>query len=303
MSAPFVGLVAATHTPMAADGGLALDGVERIAEHLARQGVRAVFIGGTTGESHSLAVEERTALALRWAQVGRVHAQRVIVHVGHNSVTEAEHLARHAGRLTIDAIACSAPSFFKPGDESDLVRFCAPVAAAAPELPFYFYDLPELTGVRLSMTRFLAEAREAIPTLRGIKYTRDDLIEYQRLLELAGDSVDVLYGRDETLLAGLALGARGAVGSTYNFAAALYHRILAAFREGRIDDARADQRRSVRMIDVLDGYGYMGAAKCAMRLVGVDCGPVRRPLRALDDAQVAALHRDLEELGFFEWIR
>jgi N-acetylneuraminate lyase len=78
------GLVAATHTPFDADGHLNLSTVEKQAEHLLRHGVRTAFIGGSTGESHSLTVEERLLLAQRWADVARGSDLRFIVHEGAN---------------------------------------------------------------------------------------------------------------------------------------------------------------------------------------------------------------------------
>ena len=114
---------------------------------------------------------------------------------------------------------------------------------------------------------------------------------------------DILFGCDEALLAGLALGARCAVGSSYNFAAPLYRRIVSAYNAGDLDVARAEQYRSVRMIQVLQGYGYSAAAKAVMALIGVDCGPVRTPQKPLSEDQIRSLHRDLDSIGFFEWSR
>src|SRR5262245_21108273 len=115
------GLIAAVHTPMNADGGLALGVVERQAAHLATAGVEGVFVGGTTGEAHSLTVRERLDLARCWAEVGRVHQLRVVVHVGHNCQADARELARQAGGLRVDAIAAVAPSYFKPADIDSLL--------------------------------------------------------------------------------------------------------------------------------------------------------------------------------------
>ncbi|MBM3997128.1 MAG: hypothetical protein FJ303_23705 [Planctomycetes bacterium] len=83
------GLVAATHTPFDANGRLNLAAVEKQAEHLHRNGVKTVFIGGSTGESHSLTVEERMALALRWSEVVRGSGLRLVVHVGSNCLADA----------------------------------------------------------------------------------------------------------------------------------------------------------------------------------------------------------------------
>jgi N-acetylneuraminate lyase len=302
-SRPLVGIVAAVHTPFRADGSLDLAAVQAQAAHLQAHGVELVFVGGSTGESHSLSLEERRALARRWVEVARGTRLGVVVHVGANCLPDSRALAAEAEELGTAAISALAPSYFKPPDVDTLVACCAEVAAAAPRTPFYFYDIPSLTGVRLSMPEFLERAPGRIPTLVGMKFTSPDLAAYQLCLRAGNGAFDVPYGVDEWLLAALALGARGGVGSTYNFAAPVYRRMLRAFAAGDLAAARAEQLRSAELVHVLAGFGYMAAAKALMGMVGVDVGPPRLPHVGLDPGQVAGLRRRLEALGFFDWIR
>jgi N-acetylneuraminate lyase len=297
------GLVAATYTPFKADGSLNLAAVEAQAAQLLENQVPVAFIAGTTGESHSLRVEERRQLAERWMRVARGTDLRIVVHVGTNCLPDARELAAHAERLGALAIAALAPSYFKPRDLESLVAWTAAVAGAAPHTPFYFYDIPVLTGVSLSMPEFLARAAEAVPTLVGLKFSNPDLMAYQLCLRAAGGRFDVPWGTDECLLAALAVGGRGGVGSTYNFAAPIYHRLLAAFARGDLDTARAEQFRSVQIVRTLAARGYMASAKALLNLLGVNVGPARLPHANLSPEQVAALRCELEQLGFFDWIR
>ncbi len=108
------GLVAATHTPFHTDGALNLDVVERQAAHLLANRVFSVFIGGTTGESHSLSLAERLSLALRWSEVAKGTALKVVVHVGSNCLTDAQALAKQAEQVGAAGIAALAPRYFKP---------------------------------------------------------------------------------------------------------------------------------------------------------------------------------------------
>ncbi len=157
--------------------------------------------------------------------------------------------------------------------------------------------------MNFSMPEFLAKAGEHIPTLAGIKFTNSDLMVYQRCLRADGGRWDVPWGVDEYFLAALALGAKGAVGSSYNFAAPIYHRLMAAQVAGDLASAREEQFRSVRLIQLLAGYGYMGAAKALMSMLGVPVGPARLPNVPLTPEQIITLRCDLENIGFFEWIR
>lgn len=300
---PLNGLIPAVHTPFHDDGSLNLDAVEKQAGHLARNGIRQVFVGGSTGESSSLTVDERLALAGRWATVVRGTGLQLIVHVGSNCLEDSRTLAANAQQLKAAAIAALSPSYFKPRALTDLVGCAAHVAAAAPETPFYFYDIPGLTGVSFPMPEFLEQARERIPSLVGLKFTNPDQMAFQLCLRADGGRWDVAWGTDEYLLSALALGARGAVGSSYNFAAPVYHRVISHFQTGHLAEARDEQFCSVQLIRLLARYGYMAAAKATMGFVGVDVGPTRLPLGALSAEQTKQLRNDLEQLGFFQWLQ
>jgi N-acetylneuraminate lyase len=296
------GLVAAAHTPFAADGALNLAAVENQAAHFLKNKVNVAFIGGSTGESHSLSLDERRRLAQRWLEVARGSKLEVIVHVGSNCLGDARELAAHAQKIGARAVSALAPSYFKPRTVDGLIDCCAFVASTAPKLPFYFYDIPVLTGVSVSMPEFLAQGRKKIPNLAGIKWTNADLYSYQLCQNVAGD-FDLPWGNDEYMLAALALGAVGAVGSTYCFAAPVYHRLLKNFASGNLAAARKEQFRSCQIVQTLVGFGYMGAAKATMKMLGVDIGPARLPNSNLDAAQLKQLRAKLEALGFFEWVK
>jgi N-acetylneuraminate lyase len=291
------GLIAAVHTPIGPDGSLALGAVERQAEHLAAARVEGVFVGGTTGEAHSLTSRERMDLARRWAEIGPAHSLRVVVHVGHNCQPDACELARQAGQLGIDAIAAVAPSYFKPADTDSLLDFLAPVAAAAPTTPFYYYDIPSLSGVRLPTAELLERAPDRIATFAGLKYTNNDLPQYLDCHQRFGQRFTLLFGYDELLLAALALGAPGAVGSTYNFAAPLYRKVMRSLTASDLFSARHAQARANQFIRTLSRYGFLPATKAVMGFLGVDCGPVRPPLRPLTPAEAASLRDELETTG------
>jgi len=292
------GLVAAPHTPMLADGSVNLPAVLQQIQLLIEGQVSAAFICGTTGEGLSLSTSERMQLAEQWV----AHAPSklpVIVHVGHTSQREAISLAYHAAQINASAIATLAPFFFKPQTVAQLVDFCFPIAAAAPAIPFYFYHLPSMTGVTLSMVDFLKQATTKIPTFAGIKYTHGDLIELQQCLEIAGDSLDILFGRDEMLLSALALGVQGAIGSTYNYAAPVYRRLIKAFQSGDPATAQSCQNQAIQLIQILKKYGEIPAAKVIMELQGIACGPPRAPLVGLTAKQRESLKRDLVGLEIF----
>lgn len=296
------GLIAAPFTPFDARGALNPALVPRLAAHLRATGVHGAFICGTTGEWPSLTIEERRQLAACW----RRHTGDglpLIVHVAHPCLEDSQALARHAQEIGADAIALLAPNFFRPEGLEGLVDWCAEVGAAAPQLPLYYYHMPVMTGVNGSMAEFLPLAARRIPNFGGIKFTHENLMDYALTLEAAGDRHDVLFGRDEILLAGWSLGARGAVGSTYNFAAPIYRRMIAACDSGDQAAARSHQMLATRMIAAAVRNGGLPALKAMMGMIGLDCGPMRPPFRALTAAQHSALRHELDALDFFTMVR
>ena len=297
---PLHGLVCATHTPFHDDGSLNLDPVESQAAHLLKNRVTTAFIGGSTGESASLSLTERLALADRWFSVTSGSPLRIVVHVGANCLQDARALAAQAENLGASAISALAPSYFKPRSTAVLIDTCAAIASAAPDTPFYYYDIPALTGISLSPEEFLAEAPARIPNLAGIKYTNADLMTYQYCLR---SGFDVPYGLDEHFLGALAMGAKGAVGSGFNFAAPIYLRLLDTFARGDLESARTEQFRGVQIIRLLASHGYMAAAKATMSFLGVPVGPPRLPNPPLSPEASASLRSSLDSLGFFDWIR
>ena len=299
---PLEGLIAAPFTAFNEDRSLKLSMIETQAKALVNNRVTGAFICGTTGEGLSLTVAERQQIAERWRSVAPSNL-RVIVHVGHVGLEDCRALATHAQEIRADAISCMAPCFFKPASVEDLVQFCAEVAGAAPELPFYYYQIPSMTGVNFAVADFLRAASGRIPNLVGVKFTHENLMDFLECQHLENGKYDMVFGRDEVMLGGLATGARAAIGSTYNFAAPVYHRLIAAFAKNDFVTARREQLRSIELIRLLASYGFMAAAKATMKMIGVDVGPARLPNRTLSPEQTAKLRKDLEQLGFFDWLK
>lgn len=297
MNSKLQGLIAAPFTAMHEDGSVNLDAIARQAAWLIQNGVRGAFICGTTGEGLSMTTEERMQVAQRWVAAASGSIQ-VIVHVAHNSIGESRKLAAHAEQIGAHAIASLGPTFFRSGTTEQLVDACAPVAAAAPGLPFYYYHIPVMTGVNLPMIDFLRLGAQRIPNLAGIKFTDENLMSYAQCVDFEGGRFNVVFGRDEILLAALAMGATGAVGSTYNYMPSVYHRVIEAFKDRDFDTARRWQMLAVRIIAVMCRHGGLPAGKTMMGMIGLDCGPVRSPLKNLTPEESESLRRELELVGF-----
>ena len=295
------GLIAAVHTPMHDDFTVNYDRVPAQAEHLAKGGASGAFVTGTTGESHSLTTEERLRMFDAWGQAAHRNGLKFIAHVGHNNLPDAQALVRSASDSGADAISAMAPNFYKPADAQSLCDWFVKMTKPAPELPFYFYDIPSMTGVMVETDAFLDIAKERLPGFVGVKFTNQDYDLLQRCMANTSVKADMLFGTDERLIEGLGFGCVGAVGSTYNFASPLYLRIINAFNRGDMESANEDQARSLQMIKRMYQSGFAAACKAAMGFAGVDCGPVRPPIDRISAENLVSLRKDLDAMGFFDW--
>ena len=277
------GLIAAPHTPFTADGSVNYPVIDQIAAHLIEQGVKGAYVLGTTGEGIHCSVDERKKIAERWvsASAGKLS---ITLHTGALSIADSVELSRHAETLDIIATSVIGPCFFKPGNIEDLVEYCRINAAAAPSKGFYYYH-SGMSGVNLDMEQFLQVAADRIPNLTGMKFNSSDMYEYQRCVRVNNGQFDIPFGVDEFLPAGLACGAVGAVGSTYNYAAPLYHRLIDSFNRGDQADVAGCMDKVIAIIRVLVQYGGVAAGKVAMKLHGIDVGDPRRPLRPMTEQQ------------------
>jgi N-acetylneuraminate lyase len=179
----------------------------------------------------------------------------------------------------------------------------AELAAAAPDLPFYYYHIPALTGSTLNILQFLEQGCCTIPSLVGLKYTDTKLHEFQQCLEFDGGRIDVVWGCDEMLLGALATGARAAIGSTYNIATPLYRAIFQAFEAHDFKEARRLQSLSVNMISTVMRFPFHPAMKAVLGMLGFDVGGCRLPQGSLTAEDVEDLRSDLNRIGFFDWSR
>ncbi len=296
------GLVAAPFTPLNKDGSIDTGRVQGLVDHYTDEGLIGVFVCGSTGEGPSLTSAERMRMTEAFIQAAGDRLY-VMVHVGHSSIAEARLLASHSAESGAHAVSATMPTYFKVSSEQILIECLQEIAAEAQDLPFYYYNIPSLTGLHIDVLSFLEHAEQKIPNLAGIKFSSQALDEYQACLTSNHGVFNMLFGVDEMLLPALAAGAKGFIGSTYNFAAPIYHRIRSAFEAGDLDTARLYQEKIIMMVRILVKYGLMASQKAIMKKIGYDCGPVRLPLQNLSTEGEEALFADLERIGFFDEIR
>ncbi|GGM95822.1 N-acetylneuraminate lyase [Dyadobacter beijingensis] len=299
MNLHLTGLIAAPFTPMHADGSLNTDQIPGYYGFLKQNGINGAFICGSTGEGVSLTLQEKKQVAQAWAQcAGADNDFTIMPLLGGTCIADCIDLAQHAQAIGLDAVSFTSPSYFKPANVDMLAECIIAIAASVPDMPFYYYHIPVLTGVGFAMYDLLKAVHGRVPNFAGIKYTHEDFMDFQSCLNFENGRYDMLWGRDENMLSALAIGAQGAVGSTFNYAAPLYHRLMDAFAAGDMEGAAAWQQKSIDMIRLLGKYGGISVGKGYMKLVGVDCGTFRLPVRNMEAAQFEAFRADVAALDF-----
>jgi N-acetylneuraminate lyase len=210
-------------------------------------------------------------------------------------VGDSAELARHAAGLPVDAVAMVAPSFHRPRSVEDLVEFV--VAAAEPaEKPVWLYHIPALSGVHLDAVEVCEGLRARCSEFAGVKFTVSDLLSLQTMLVAASGRWQVAWGCDELMLPALAMGAELFVGSTYNYAAPTYLRLIEAFERGDVEAARRASRLIPPLLEVLGRFGPIHAGKRLVGRWGVELGGARLPERPLSGEQLVELDAAIASL-------
>ncbi len=295
------GLIDAPFTPFKENGEVNYEPIGAYADLLAKNGLKGVFINGSSGEGYMLTEEERMKLAEVWIDAAP-KGFKVIVHVGSTCVKMSRSLAAHAQKIGAWGIGAMATPFPKINRVEELVKYCEEIAVGAPQLPFYYYHIPAFNNAYLPMPAFLEAVDGRIPNFAGIKYTYESLYEYNQCRLYEDGKFDMLHGQDETILPCLAMGgAQGGIGGTTNYNGRCLVGILEAWEAGDIEKARELQNFSQAVINVICHFrGNIVGGKRIMKLIGLDLGKNRTPFQNMTDDEEKAMKAELEAIHFFD---
>lgn len=278
------GIFTALLTPFDKAGRVDEQGVRSLISRGIAKGIDGFYVCGSTGEAFLLKPEERKRiLELVVAEAaGRV---TIIAHIGSIGTELSIDLARHAEGLKVDAISSIPPFYYKFSTEEILGYYTdLAQAVAVPVIP---YNFPALSGVTL--TGALVGQLRQKAQIPAVKFTSNDLYQLERMKK-ENPGLIVLNGFDEMALGGMAMGADGAIGSTFNFMPEKFLGIRRLVEAGDLVGARALQDEANEVIKVvLDTGKSLNAHKYLMGLQGQACGECRRPFLPLTEQDRAKL--------------
>lgn len=274
-------------------GALSMDRQAQLIDHILGQGVDGLFVSGSTGEAYlqSLAERKETITGAVEQVGGRAP---VIAHTGSIDTRSSIELTEHAVAAGADAVSAVTPIYYHY-EEPQHEAFFRDLSAAAGTTPLIAYHIPGRSHVQLPPEFFLRLADDGV--LQGLKYTATDLYPLAEMVRRTPRDFIVYNGSDEVLLGGLALGAHGGIGSTYNAVGWVYRRILDLFAAGEIAAARRAQDVANWFIHEMNNYDFLLFLRQALRHDGVETGHGRAPLPTISDSQQHAITEVLSTLS------
>ena len=266
----FKGIFTALLTPFDKNNKVNEAELKKLVEFNVKKGVKGFYVGGSTAEAFLLSTDERKQIMEIVKETAPEHT--LIAHIGSLNELEATELGKHANKLSYDLVSSVAPFYYK-FSFSEIRDYYFRLAEAS-QLPMLVYHFPAFSGVNMGvkeMSEFLSSNN-----FIGIKYTSNDFFMLEQCKTNFPDKL-VYNGFDEMFMAGLAMGADGGIGSTYNFMADKFVEIHRLFRENKIEEAQKIQKEANRIITVLCNIGVMQAEKEVLNQIGFDFGICRKP--------------------------
>ena len=256
--------------------------------------VDGLVTSGTTGEFPYLTREEQRRLV----EIGLEEAEGkpVIAGCGASSTQEAMALARDAKEAGASAALVVTPYFLHPSDKGIYQHYYD--IATHVDLPIILYNIPQVMDAYLPRT--VVEDLADLPNVVALKDSSGNLTYTMELLEYAGDRMDFFVGHDEVVLPALAGGVSGVILASAQVYPEVWQEVIRLLGEGQVGEARALQRRVQKLSRIFCRYGGGVAVKAALKLMGLDMGPPRRPLKSVGGALIhetrAEIRLELEKL-------
>ena len=278
----YQGIIPAFYACYDDNGNISPERVREMTRWLISQGVKGLYVGGSSGECIYQGKEERKVV-LENVMAEAKGKITVIAHIACNNTADSCELAAHAESLGVDAIAAIPPIYFKLPPHA-IAKYWNDMSAAAPNTDFIIYNIPQLAGVSLTVP--LLKEMLKNPRVIGVKNSSMPTQDIQMWID---EGALVFNGPDEQLISGLVMGAVGGIGGTYSVMPKLYVELYRCVKAGEMAKALDIQNDCCRIIYKLcSGHGNMYAMiKETLRKLGCpNCGSVRAPLAEIIDSDM-----------------
>lgn len=269
----FQGAATALVTPMREDGTIHFDELGRMIETQIQEGIDAILICGTTGESATMTDEEKLA-CIAYAVKAVNRRVPVIAGTGSNDTEHSIALSRRAALLGVDGLLLVTPYYNKTSQAGLEAHFCK--IADAVDCPIILYNVPSRTGMNLFPETVSALSKH--PRITAIKEASGNIAQCTRIAALCGDEMTLYSGNDDQVLPLLALGGKGVISVVSNVAPKQMHTLCQSWFDGEWEKARKLQMEMLPLCNALFCDVNPIPVKYAMSLMHWQVGNCRLPL-------------------------
>ncbi|EQA9876990.1 N-acetylneuraminate lyase [Escherichia coli] len=292
LSSGLKGIISALPTPFNNAQQIDTESLKKLVRFNIEQGMHGLYVGGSTGEAFLQDVTEREKVLETVAEEtgGKL---TLIAHVGAISTRDSQLLARAAVKYGFDAISAVTPFYYPFSFEEHYAHYQA-IINEADGLPMVVYNIPALSGVKLSLEQINTLVR--LPGVQALKQTSGDLFQMEQIRRQHPELI--LYnGYDEIFASGVIAGADGGIGSTYNIMGWRYKNILSAIEKGDTQTARQIQTECNKVIDTLIKTGVLAGIKSLLHFMNVINNPAcRKPFFPVNQKYLPELQQLAQKL-------
>ena len=287
----YEGIFPAIATPMSSDGTLNETAFREVMEFNIQAGVGGFWVAGGNGESVLLSDEENMRIAEIASDQNRGRINN-IMHVGAPTTERAVKLAEHAAKAGAEAICCVPPFFYRQTDEAIVEHYKA--VAASADLPFYVYNLPQSTGVEITV-ELMQKIQDGVPQLEGLKHSS---INFANVREWVKMDLKCFIGSSMLMVPALSIGAIGCIDGPPCAAPELWVAIWKSWQAGNINEAMNAQKKASSFTEIMREAGVHSGTKAVLtERLGIDCGSGRLPNPPLEGKRRENILQRVVDLG------
>lgn len=298
----YYGVFPAFYACYDAKGEVSAEAVQNLTRYFVKQGVKGIYVGGSSGECIYQSVADRK-LILESAVQAAEGKLTIIAHVACNNTRDSMELAAHAEALGVDAIAAIPPIYFHLPEHA-IAQYWNDISSAAPHTDFIIYNIPHLAGVALTLP-LLREMRKN-PRVIGVKNSSKATQDIQMWKAEGGEDCMVFNGPDEQFVSGRVIGAQGGIGGTYGVMPELFLKLDQLIRSHDMEPAcklQYDINEIIYTLCSCHANMYAVIKEVLRQRIGIDIGGVRAPLVNLLDSDMPTVHKALQLItdGVSRW--
>lgn len=286
----FTGCGTAIATPFD-ENGVNLEEFKKLIEFQIKEGVDAIIVCGTTGEASTMTEEEKIATiecAVKTSN-GRIP---IIAGTGGNNTLQAIKMSKIAENLGVDGLLIVTP-YYNKTTQSGLIKHYESIANEV-SLPIIVYNVPGRTGLNILPTTCLELSK--IENIVAIKEASGNLSQVAEIANLCGDNLTIYSGNDDQILPVLSLGGKGVISVLSNIEPKLTHDMVELFLQGKIDEAKDLQLKSIPLIKALFSEVNPIPVKEALNIIGYNYGIPRLPLVKMSDKASQKLKEEIYKI-------